>query len=240
MRVFLVDEPLVTGREILHLNQFESRHARTVLRVRAGDRIELMDGLRGLAQASVVGFDKNGNLEVKVNSVTHLQAQASPNDVTICLALIKSDALLWAVEKCVELGVARLNLMFTDFSLGSSDPRILGLIKKVELTARQSIKQCRRPEFMTIGVPRPVSEILLEPGIDSVVLHPGMPPLAVSLAGKSATKIQFLIGPEGGFSEREVKVFENNSRVIWAGLGSSILRAETAALVCAARAFWLR
>ncbi|PNZ81072.1 RsmE family RNA methyltransferase, partial [Staphylococcus microti] len=45
---------------------------------------------------------------------------------------------------------------------------------------------------------------------------------------KPNDKVLLLVGPEGGFSEEEVKQFEAHAQIV--GLGPRILRAETAPL----------
>ena len=62
-----------------------------------------------------------------------------------------------------------------------------------------------------------------------VLLHPEAPPLRRALAGLGATEMVVVgIGPEGGFSEREL-TFAANVGFVTASLGRVVLRTETAA-----------
>jgi len=56
------------------------------------------------------------------------------------------------------------------------------------------------------------------------------PPVAQALAGESANQWAVLIGPEGGFAERELDALRKLPFVLAVSLGPRVLRADTAAL----------
>ncbi|MCA9115475.1 MAG: RsmE family RNA methyltransferase, partial [Planctomycetaceae bacterium] len=68
---------------------------------------------------------------------------------------------------------------------------------------------------------------------------PGGEPVAQVLGDTTGGPLHVLVGPEGGFTEEEVSLAREHGAVL-VGLGSSILRIETAAMALAATCQLLR
>jgi 16S rRNA (uracil1498-N3)-methyltransferase len=139
----------------------------------------------------------------------------------------KGDRFDWLVEKATELGVDRLIPLVTERSV--VDPRSAKL-DRLRRVVIEACKQSRRDWLMELEAPTPWRSVIgqAEPSI-KLIAHPDFPGMAVSglnLTGRSAI---LAIGPEGGFSDAEVDTARSLG---WrpVGLGSTILRVETAAL----------
>jgi 16S rRNA (uracil1498-N3)-methyltransferase len=142
--------------------------------------------------------------------------------------MIKSrERLEWLVEKSVELGVSKLILMQTERSERSH-------VREDRLRAIQvsAMKQCLTswlPELVT-GVP---FEAVLDEGKLShqpmYIAHEKAASESKMLRTETAATPLLLVGPEGGFSDREVQLaVDAGAKMV--SLGPRRLRAETAAL----------
>jgi 16S rRNA (uracil1498-N3)-methyltransferase len=156
--------------------------------------------------------------------------------VTIALAIFKFDRMEWAIEKCTELGVARI----VTFAAQHSDAHLVAAaVKRAERwrrIAREASEQARRLAPPEIVDPVKLREVLALPGELRIVLSEAE--TAASLrevcgVGAPGSQMALAIGPEGGWTNEEVQAFGGAG---WksASLGPTILRAETAAIAALA------
>jgi 16S rRNA (uracil1498-N3)-methyltransferase len=221
-RFFCPDAP-VDGRAILDGD--EARHLIRVRRVTLGECVELFDG-RGTAiraEVAVLGRDR---VELRVLGPSE-SIRPAPCTLTLATAVPKGERFDWLVEKATELGVARLIPLVTDRSV--VDPRSAKLDRLRRVIVEAS-KQSRRDRLMELDPPRAFGTMLATTRETArLIAHPGGPGLAslgLRLCGRSAI---LAIGPEGGFTEAEVEqALQGGWRAV--GLGSTVLRVETAAL----------
>jgi len=167
--------------------------------------------------------------------------------VTLALAIFKFDRMEWAIEKCTEIGVARIIPVIarrTDAHLAAAAER---RHERWQRIARQAAEQSRRtvpPEIATpvrlkdlgsAGVSpasRPedgatACRIVLAESEDDRLLRDALQ--------ASSTGTVLAVGPEGGWTDDELQWFRESGWVA-ASLGDTILRAETAAIVATALA----
>ena len=204
------------------LSDETARHAR-VLRLRAGDEVELFDGLGGRVSASLLERGRKLGFVV----TRELPARAPLPARELVLGLPKMPDLEAAVRMATELGVTTLRLAVTERSM----PRAEGAqeAKKLERLARialEASRQSERDEAPTLLPPRPLLEAAAEvdPTVDRFVAaeRSGAPGPRVSTAGAA-----IVVGPEGGFSSAELAALEElGFRAV--SLGPTILRVSTA------------
>lgn len=216
----------------LDLSASEARHAVTVLRLGAGDPLELFDGKGGCATARVVAVERRSvRCEILSSSVDDA-GRAVP--LTLCVALPKGDRSRWMVEKATELGVSRLVPLRSERSVVLPKQSTL---ERLERAIIEACKQCGRNRLMEIAEPCTLRDLLegrspTAPGPASVcwIAQPG----AETAGNTDGPSDQWVaVGPEGGFSDEELAAAQ---RAGWQplGLGPHILRIETAALAAAA------
>jgi 16S rRNA (uracil1498-N3)-methyltransferase len=154
--------------------------------------------------------------------------------VTLALAIFKFDRMEWAIEKCTELGVARI----VPFAARRTDAHLAAAAaKRVERwrrIVREASEQARRVAPPEIADPVKLGDVLALAGEMRVLLSEAE--TAVSLhqlcsAGDYARGSSMVVatGPEGGWTNEELQAF---AQAGWksASLGPTILRAETAAI----------
>ena len=223
------------------LEEGEARHAVQVLRLRAGDPVELLDGAGHIAEGVL---EEVGRREAHVRIVRRTTAERPRIPVHLVVALLKGRGLDLVLEKAVELGASRLTWIDTArcvARLGSDElPRKQAAWRQAMVEA---VKQSRNPWLPELDGPRPLPAVLdavRETGGLSLLasLRSGTRPLAGVLderipRGTPVPVIHLFVGPEGDFTDAE------EERIVAAGairvsLGPNVLRAETAVLAALA------
>jgi len=159
---------------------------------------------------------------------------ASPANVTLLLAVFKFDRMEWAIEKCTELGVARIVPIIarrTDAHLAAASAKRADRWRRLALQASEQSRRAAPPE---IAAAVKLKEATSIPGALRVVLaeSQNQTPLRDVLVSAEG-EILLAVGPEGGWAEDELQLFQT-AGWIPASLGPTILRAETAAIAATA------
>jgi 16S rRNA (uracil1498-N3)-methyltransferase len=224
----LVDAGIPGAGGRIELDPGESRHLADILRLRAGDSVTLCDG-RGRVAESVLTAVDSRRCELEVVAPQDLGEQPGPS-VAVALSALHSQAMDWAVQKCVEVGVATLIPLLSERSqLGAK--AAAGRLDHWRRVAWQALKQCRRPWRMEVAQPTALAQIVggLGRGPGLVADPNGM---AMDQLDQPLPSL-VVVGPEGGLSAGELGLL---GAAGWPGvrLGRWVLRAETAAVVGAA------
>jgi len=211
----LQPDEIALSREALH-------HLRDVLRLRAGEPLELVDGRGGLAHALLAG----DRARVQRREPPE---PAGARPVRLAVAVPRLPPLEWLVEKACELGVAELFPLLTRHGeRGVSDSRL----PRLQRLADEALLQCRRLHRLRVHAPAALPELLALPRAGSLWLaappaHGAGPPPRVGEGGVLAC-----VGPEGGFSDDEQRLLLG-AGALPVSVGRTILRVETAALALA-------
>ena len=217
-----------TGLE-LALPAAELHHALHVLRLRAGDGVEVFDGAGRRAAATVSRIGRN-EAAVTVGDIVTVSARPSPA-VNMAFALPKGERLDWLLEKAAELGAASLRPIVFERSLGGREE--LSDAKRGRWMAHcvSAAKQSCLDFLPELREPMDLAEFLLLPDNGLVLagdLSAGACTMRQALASP-APLITLLVGPEGGLSVAELEQVRR-AGVRLVRLGSTTLRIETAAL----------
>ncbi len=212
---------------LLPLESREAHHLLSVLRMKAGDAVELFDDAGATAPAALVESEGRLCAHVDTGAIT----QAAPGGVVVASAVPKGDRADWMVEKLSELGAAALIPLRTARSV--VHPEGAGKLDRWKRIATEAAKQSHRSGVMRIDPLTPLNDLLAsrDTSTEAIVLStrpPADPLIRVRLLpGKTAL---LLVGPEGGWSSEELAGFDN-AGLTAATLGPTILRIETAAVV---------
>lgn len=216
------------------LDTQESHHLIHVMRAKVGDSISLFDG-SGREYESQIKELRRSEVVVEIISATHVCRELE-QELIVIVPLPKADRQKFLVEKLTEIGVTCLTFVTTSRSSVKGNRNS---VAKLERTVIEASKQSGRNLLMQIRGPIDLQSLLREPELAGVrndhkkyFAHPTSERLAVESAGIT-NGCAILIGPEGGLNDDEVTQLTANQ---WTGigLGKSILRMETAALVSAA------
>jgi 16S rRNA (uracil1498-N3)-methyltransferase len=206
-------------------------HLARVLRARVGQEFDISTS-ESVRRARIASITAN-RVEFELGEAV---AESVLPEITILLAVFKFDRMEWAIEKCTELGVSRIVPVIarrTDQHLASA------AIKRAERwqrIARQSAEQSRRTNPPEISAPAKLTEVLnTTKGLRIVLAESEKQTLLrdVLQSDSSSGEIALAVGPEGGWTEEEVQSFKKTDWIS-VSLGSTILRAETAAIAATA------
>jgi 16S rRNA (uracil1498-N3)-methyltransferase len=205
------------------LSDKESHHAVNVLRLKAGDRIMVLDGNGKVTHAILTEMKAKGcSFETEHEEVI----PSRPFRLHIAFGILKqSDRMEWMIEKATEIGVDELTPVICDHA-----ERKKVNIERFEKTAIAAIKQSRQPYLPFINPAQKLDEFIGShiPGYIAHCNDGIRKPLKEF--DQSLNAVTILIGPEGDFSPDEVEAALSAG---WqpVSLGDSRLRAETAAIV---------
>ena len=212
------------------LDADESRHARKVLRLDAGDRCELFDGRGGWAEAELIGFAQ-GQARCRIAAL-HRAEPARPR-LTVAAAVPKGPRAEDMVNQLAQLGADVFVPLRSERSV--VDP---GAGKRTRYTraALTAAKQSGRATVMQIDDTEPLEAALARPDDIKLILDPrGETGSDADLPRRlaEADTVLVLIGPEGGWSDAERAAARDAGCVGWK-INEHVLRIETAAVAAAA------
>ena len=220
----LVDPGVLESARTVILEPAEARHLTAALRRRPGDRIVLADGQGSVAEARLVSSDR-GRVEAEVLSVGR-EPKPQTEGVTVAMAIVTSQAIDWAVQKAVEIGVRQFVPIETDRAqIRAKD--LGGRVEHWRRISLQALKQCRRPWSMELADVMPLRAFVEDRLMAGAVADREgcsigeLPPETGSV---------LIVGPEGGFTAEEKEYLDRRG---WPRLRLApyVLRAETAAVV---------
>ena len=242
---FSGDRAVLTGAHAAHLSR--------TLRARVGQHFDIAcgDQLRRGVVASVSDERVEFALGEEVTA-----REVVP--ITLLLAVFKFDRMEWALEKCTELNVTTIVPVIarrTEKHLAlAADKRV----ERWRRIAREAAEQSRRIAPPEIAAPVKLQEALANFHDSAVIPSEGFSPSSgtrvhpvcdlrivleetgpeatlseVLRARDNVTSLALAVGPEGGWTTDELRLFEL-SQWLAASLGDTILRAETAAIAAVA------
>lgn len=228
MRRFFIETPLLP--EIVIQGQ-DARHISKVLRLQVGDKLILVapDGSTG------IGVITNLGDEVTLQLLeTIIEEKEAPVNVYLAQGLPKSDKMDYIVQKAVELGVRGIYPMAAEHCVVQYDQaKQKSRRERWQKIAVEAAKQCGRAVVPVVEPVASLANILtsIDPETIVLMLYEGQAAqgLKQALAEHPGKNYLLLIGPEGGFSAKEVALCENHG-VFVVTMGPRILRTETAAL----------
>jgi 16S rRNA (uracil1498-N3)-methyltransferase len=253
-RRWIADE--VTGNSAALIGDHATHLAR-VLRAEIGQEFDIATGAEvRLGTITSISADRVefalgtelGTKKEPATNPTPLKSTAlkSIPQITLALAIFKFDRMEWAIEKCTEIGIARIIPVIARRSNAHLATAAVKRHERWRRIVRQAAEQSRRSAPPEIAVPVKLED-LAGGGVGPDVLTRVV--LAESLAESeegtrlreilqsrsSKGEVALAVGPEGGWADEELAWFREQG---WAAasLGDTILRAETAAIVATALA----
>lgn len=221
IRLF-INTPLSLG-QTLELSEAQSHYLCNVMKLKADDKFLGFDGTSGEYELQITKQAKK-HVEAKILQ-KHRNFIASP-DVWLLFAPLKKDQTDFVIQKSVELGVSKLIPTITRYTISDKT--------KTERFVAQSIEaaeQCRRLDIPEVVSAKTLSEILSNWDSSRRLYYmdesrTGTP--VREAFSQASAPIAILVGPEGGFSEDELKLLRQLDFATGVTLGPRILRAETA------------
>lgn len=222
---FYVDTLLNVGDEV-SLPSDVVRHI-IVLRLKLAQEIILFNNDGHDYHAKIVELGRREALVVVTNKVKN-QTEAN-FIITLMISLISNDKLELVIQKAVELGVQRIIPVITEKTQRIKAEREASKLEHWRKIIIAASEQCGRAKLATVSEIKEFATVIDED--KSEINYILSPHHAASKLAKvnNPQSISLLIGPEGGFTESEIRL-ANETGFHNLNLGKRILRAETAAI----------
>jgi 16S rRNA (uracil1498-N3)-methyltransferase len=217
-------EPDLSGDSVL-LSEEESKHAVRVLRLSAGDQVELLDG-KGTRAVAEVSDD-----HPKRCVLTIISRSSEPTGrnfrLHIAVAPTKNtDRIEWCVEKATEIGIDEITFLECEHS-----ERNTVKIERIEKVAISAMKQSQQSHLPKINELTSFRDFISTCNADIKLIAHCVDSERKDLRDFSFTNktVAILVGPEGDFSNDEINLALQSGfqPVIF---GKTRLRTETAAV----------
>ena len=247
MPKFFVPYPIAEGETKIVIHDEDCRHIRDVLRMKAGEAINVCD-TNGMDHGCVVdSFEKEAVVVRILSSIP--SDNESPFDIVIYQGLPKADKMEVIIQKCVELGGTTIVPVSCARSVVKWNDKkdIEKKLLRWNKIAYEAAKQCNRSAIPRIGSPVSYKEALTQMKQSAIAFIPWELEEQTSIKtilkqaanvfdnqneqgkkSESRPRLAFMIGPEGGFDREEILAAQK-SGIDTITLGKRILRTETAA-----------
>ena len=199
----------------------DARHLARSLRARPGERIEVVDPDGWMLSVRLESVSDS-----RIEGVVASEREHAPEPsrhVVVAIAHLPSNALELVLSRCTEVGASAFHIVQAHRSVarGAREERWQTIIREAAMLAG-------RIRVPIVAGPSPLAEVIAERP-NPVMLVRGAPQPLTGMP--LAREVTMLIGPEGGWTDRELAMVN-----VHAGLGPRNLRADTAAIVATALA----
>lgn len=217
--------------DTVELDEWAVQHSVTALRLRPGFTLHLFNGHEeGEFEAELVALGKRRYAALLRQF--HPKQKESPLSTHLGQSISRGDRMDFALQKAVELGVTEITPLFTEHcSLKLSEEQLENRFRHWQNILISACEQSDRCKVPVLHPSRSLSEWLSAQNSSDVriVFEPGTATTINDLPEK-ASQVSFLVGPEGGFSQKEV-VLAEQSHFKAVRMGPRIVRTETAAII---------
>lgn len=216
--------PTITAADQIVMPDAEMQRHIAALRLRDGEGVRVLNG-RGLVVTCRVQRQAGAVILPVVDHVEHPE----PRQLTLALGVLDNrDRFEFAVEKATELGVTRIVPVLCDHARHARSTT-----ERLRQKAIAAITQSGNPWLPKISEPTAFDSL---PHADVVILGDAQGETPSSL---SYDDTMVLVGPEGGFSARELEKLSSKPNLVRWRIGKNRLRAETAAVALVSHAICL-
>lgn len=225
---FIREEDLSDGMAVIRGEDFH--HLVHVRRVRKGDGIKIRDSKGKGYIARVSDMDSS---QIRLTVIEEYDPSPEYIEISLFMCLIKGGNFESVIQKAVEVGVERIIPVISERTVPDPGKKINEKLERWNRIALGASKQCMRSTIPRICYPLDFSEAVKETSSEiNIIAHPeaasGLREYLSSIDKPDSAGI--LVGPEGGFTEREI-ASAIDMKWVSVNCGATHLRAETAAVI---------
>ena len=226
---YFYEPAIASANTVLILSEDTSKHCVQVLRMKAGDRMQLINGKGSLYTASIMNADKK-HCSVRIQETSYQRQEG--RKVSIAISLLKNASRWeWFLEKAVEIGIQEIIPLLCERTEKQhyKQDRAQGIVVSAMLQSRQVwLPLLHQPTTLAEAISNSYS---LTQKLIAHCLDDGSKISLQQLSIQESTQI--MIGPEGDFTTDEIALaLEHRYQPV--SLGSTRLRSETAGVVASA------
>jgi 16S rRNA (uracil1498-N3)-methyltransferase len=230
MPTFYLEESF-SENDLIPLQGKEAWHALGVRRVAEGDSIKLIDGHGKIGEAIVEQLESKHAASIRVVKTEFIDRPAP--DIILATAIAKGDRQSTLLDMATQLGISAWQPLLCERSVSKVGKNSFERWQRICLEACKQSGSAWLPELHAPAKPEEIAQAEISQGRAVLLAHPDGE-VFCEMDNVSSNKKMLMIGPEGGFTTKEVqKIVAVGAKKI--NLGSNILRIETAAVSFVAR-----
>ncbi len=225
MLTVIAEKENIGENEIVINDRLDCNHIRNVFRLKEGDSLRVIDGEYEY-MTEILAAEKK---EIKLKIINKNEDNYSLNiNIDAAVGILKNDRMNFLIQKLTEIGINRIIPLKTERVVVKIDEKK----EKWDIIVKESLKQCKGVKFTKIAPITKLQSINYDL-YDKIIYayeNSSESKSLIDILNNSDRNILYIIGPEGGMTEEEVKFLKSvNGKEV--SLGKRILRAETAAIV---------
>ena len=230
---FFINSNQIQEKNITISDKENYTHIARAMRARAGEKLLLIDENK-IQYETFITEITNNEIFAKIEK-SYPSARSLDFTLDLAQSPLNNDGQSFIIEKATELGINRVIPVFTDYCAVKRSV-IEKKIPKWQRIMYESSKQCERAEIPKCEELTTIKDLINAEKYDKIIVF------CERIANKTirdnfkispikqGDKVLVIIGPEGGFSDKEFEYFKTNGLEMLT-LGTLILRAETAVVV---------
>lgn len=224
-RIIIPSLTLSTQKEF-KLSGEDAHYLINVLRLKRADPFHILDEKGNLHTAEIISINKK-EVIAKIKETEKVNTESSLKLILV-QSILKGEKMDLVIQKATELGVKEIYPVISSRTIVRGTEKY----KRWLRIAKESVRQCGRTVIPIIHEPILFKEFFKtqdERFKGFIFYEDSKRGLKEILPAERATSVYCIMGPEGGFSQDEINMAVSKG-FIPAGLGSRILRAETATI----------
>ena len=218
-------QPTINNQQQIILNEETSKHCIRVLRMKAGDQLQLTSGIGDLYTVEIINANKNACV---VKKISYTFSPKNIKQLTIAISPLKNTSRFeWFLEKATELGISNIIPIICK----RTERQLFKLerMQNILIAAMLQSQQCYLPHLSEpIAVNDFIQTIIAKTKFIAHCLDENKKQVKDFVSGE----MLMMIGPEGDFAPEEIALALQNN-FIPVSLGNTRLRTETAGVVAA-------
>lgn len=220
-------------KEIVTQETYIIHQLKNVFRYNIGQIVHIFNERIGEIEVSISHFSKKDMSFTYIRHIKDIKDfdfnKNQNKEITLYMSIIKNSNFDLVVEKVVELGVNKIIPIITDRTIKNN----LNYVRLNKII-KEATEQCGRIDLLkienTIDFKDSIPKALKDGDINYFGFINNKIDVKKIFVNSNKNKIGIFIGPEGGFSDKEIKTFFDNNFLDLA-LNQNVLRAETAAIL---------
>lgn len=237
MSKFFVDAGSIDDGSIRITDSDDRKHIQKVLRLGPGDLLTISDTVEFEYETEIISIEKDF-IEARILDKQKF-AREPKLQVTLFQGIPKQGKMETIIQKNIELGVYAVVPVFTDRTVVVDNGSFHNKIQRWQKIADEAVKQCKRGLIPEIQQAMTFKEMINSLNQYELIVFPYENEQDCSIKDylksieKKPRNAALIIGPEGGFSDKEAKaLMDLGAKSVT--LGKTILRTETAGMAAMA------
>ena len=230
-RFFLA--PNLLQHDQIHFPVEISHQMDRVLRLKVNTRVIVLDNLGNEFEVNLIKIDSNQCIG---EIIFKKQSRSEPKTkLNLFVALTQREKFELILQKCTEIGVSSITPIISERSLVNKPVDWNKKRERWQRIIKEAAEQCGRGYIPQLSEPQSFINAIQLPATFKLIAWETENQLDLKqiLRDEPVKQIALIIGPEGGFEEKEIQQAIESGWVPFS-LGKRILRMETAAMIASA------